>query len=358
MLDENIDNVKEFSIEQESFFKKFRVLLERSQTTTLSQAKDKNPKWKEEIVFLKAIVTGNANLYVYYDGNLTKFFFETKEVPIEQLVMIEYFDNEKLARNNLFRQQLFNHVKCEKMATSVFENLSYTLNALSAHFIAYNECTSEKKEPTVDYQSFDKKRKKQNIRLIAGVYNTTLSLDDGYIIYDGSVTIKNPIVKVGLDAEFFLPFNKNSWSIFINPMYGKYTIDKNYEGLINNPGFVENGTYINYDVKTSFSQLDVPIGLRYYKYINSSSKIFFNAAYVIGFIVSDSEIKITNNNNLVNADATLTVENTKGLAVGLGFSYKKLSAELRYDTARDLTATPLWKAKYGAVGVNFGYILF
>lgn len=358
-LQENIKNVKEFAIDQQSLYRKFQVLIERSQTTTVSQSYDKNPKWNDETIFLKAIVIGNANLYVYQEGNLTKFFYETPTVPIEQLVMIEYLDNERLAQNNLFRQQLFNNVKCEKMATSVFENIRYSLNSLSSHFITYNDCTSEKKEPIVNYQLFDTKRKKTNFRLMAGFYIASLQVDDPYVVYDASTKVSENIVKIGFDSEFFLPFNKNTWSIFLNPMYSNFNSNKNYDGRINNPGFAENGTTINYDIEARYTQIEVPFGLRYYKYITPSSKVFLNAAYVLGFTLSDSQVKITNNNNLVNADSpVLLFQNRNGLAFGLGFCYQRVSAEVRYNSTRDPTDSSLWQAKYSTLGLNFGFIIF
>jgi hypothetical protein len=356
---ENIKNVKEFAIDQQNLYRKFQVQIEKSQTTTISQSYEKNPKWTIETVFLKAIVSGNANLYIYQDGNLTKFFYETATVPIEQLVMIEYLDNYRLAQNNLFRQQLFNNVKCEKMTTNTFENIRYSLNSLSSHFITYNECTSEKKEPIVNYQLFDTKRKKTNFRLMAGFYIASLQVNDPFEVYDASTKTSESLVKIGFDSEFFLPFNKNSWSIFLNPMYSNFRSTNNYDGIIINPGFAEDGNIINYDIEARYTQIEVPFGLRFYQYISPSSKVFFNAAYVLGFTLSDSQVKITNNNNLVNADSPLLLfQNRNGLAFGVGFCYQRISAEFRYNTTRDPTDSSLWEAKYSSLGLNFGFVIF
>ncbi|TEB40704.1 hypothetical protein D0809_29250, partial [Flavobacterium circumlabens] len=49
---------------------------------------------------------------------------------------------------------------------------------------------------------------------------------------------KKVIFRIGAEAEYILPYNKNKWSVFVNPAYQKYEDEKDYSvysGFISNP---------------------------------------------------------------------------------------------------------------------------
>jgi len=148
---ENILGVSEFGIDNQSMYKRFDVNIERSQILTSNLQKTKSPIWKSETLFLHALVTGEASLYHYVDGNVSKYFYETKKTPIEQLIYIRYLGeggkdgissfSESVEQNNQFRQQLLNNVNCG-MTEKDFKSLDYNRNTLVKHFMDYNTCAS------------------------------------------------------------------------------------------------------------------------------------------------------------------------------------------------------------------------
>ena len=313
---------------------------------------------KLETLFLHALVTGEANLYSYVDGNITKYFFETKTTPIQQLIFIRYLDgqSENVQQNNQYKQQLLNSVKCGNMTDNDFRNLEYNKNSLVRHFLAYNSCNGNK--TGTDYNAATEgKRNFFDFLITAGAYMASASVTDPDHYYDMNTDLKKTIFKVGLEAEFILPFNKGSWSIFTNPSYEKFDPAESFTSLTNNPGFANDKQPVHLTVKMDYSSIEIPIGVRRYFFINPSSKIFANLMYVID-LSSSGNIVFTNSDGLTNANEFIPLSSKNNLAVGLGYTYKSFSGEIRYNLPRQLSSYLLWNVKYSTVGLNVGYRVF
>lgn len=360
---QNIIGVKEFGIDNVSMYKRYTVKIERSQNETGLLLKNKAPEWKEETLFLQALVTGEASLFSYTDGNVTKFFYETKQNPIEQLVYVRYISNdlnnsgidsfqESIKENNQFRQQLLNHVKCANTTDGSFKNIEYQKNQLVKHFVAYNSCYADTAK-NMNYSAKDDNREKFSLRFTPGVYMASLSISDPNNFYNMSTDMKQTIFRIGLDIEYIFPFNKGHWSIFTNPSYQKFDakesftkVSLNYNG--NNP--------INYNATIDYSSVELPIGIRRYFFLSPSSKIYANAALVIDVMLSsDQTVEFTNTNNLPNATKSLPLSSRNSMLIGLGYSYKRFSGEIRYYTQKELSNILSWNAKYSSFGLTVGY---
>lgn len=306
------------------------------------------------------MVTGEASLYDYVDSNITKYFYETKKTPIEQLVYISYAgDNsfvDSVLHNYQFRQQLHNNVNCGKSEKD-FEHIDYTRNPLVKHFVAYNACDGSPMKPSVNYDAAaDGKREFFALRVIGGVYSSKISLVDPQTYYNKTTDLSQIIFKFGLEAEYILPFNKGSWSVMVNPTYQSFARTKTYTGYVQNSGFANNGDPIHYTAKVDYSSIEIPFGVRRYFFINSASKIFVNAAYVID-LSSGGTIEFTNSDGLVNATDKVGISSRNNFAIGLGYAYKRLSGELRYNLMRQLSERLSWDINYTSVGFNLGYKL-
>ncbi|MDO9256789.1 MAG: hypothetical protein Q7U54_14820, partial [Bacteroidales bacterium] len=139
--------------------------------------------------------------------------------------------------------------------------------------------------------------------------------------------------RIGAEAEFILPFNKSKWGIIFDPSY-QYFNSSGQSGL---------GTK-----KINYQSIEFPIGLRHSFFFNENLKIFVNAFFIpatsIDFnsTISDLEIK--------------TWIST---AFGSGVAYKKLSAEVRYYTNRELLIKYLyWTTDYRRLSLILGYRIF
>ncbi len=134
-LESTISKVQEFAIGTIVKYKRFNTKIERSSMDINKLNKTREPQWRQEQLFLKVLVEGDANLYVYVDNAVQKYFFDTKTLPIEQLVQIRYLDNDNISTNyySYYKQQLSNNVNC-KNAAAYFKNLKYDTSALTNHF--------------------------------------------------------------------------------------------------------------------------------------------------------------------------------------------------------------------------------
>jgi len=348
----NISNIKEFGVGEIIKYKRFKINMEHSSTITNKLLKNRYPEFKTETVFLKVLVSGDANLYVYKDGTIVKFFYDNKNVPTEQLVYIRYI-NEKgeAAENNQFRQQLLNALKCDKIEQSEIAKIKYSESEISNIFLKSNSCGSSV-TPTVSYKRVQTKNPFA-LRVQAGVGTASLSLG-GFLENGNDINFKNEsVVKYGLDAEYILPFNKDTWSIFVSPVYHKLDFKKEYYGadVYGNP--IKNEAELNY--KT----IEIPVGIRHYFFLNTSSKIFVDAAYVIRAGENNSTIILSENRNDFYIDATYPIESNSNFALGLGYNYKSLGISVRLNTGRNLLSQySLTDARYTTIALMLSYKVF
>lgn len=254
----NIAAIKEFGIDNTSQYKRFTVKVEYSEANLNRLSKTKNPEWQEKTCFLETLVSGNASLYSYTDGNVTKFFYEVNQKPIEQLVYIKYYLNSiDIGENNQFRQQLLNNVKCEKTSEHSIAGIDYDKRELIKHFIVYNSYNSA---TSINYE-MKKERKVFSLKITPSINLVSLKVIDPKSQYNVSTDFKKTVFKFGIELEYTLPFNKNTWSIFTNPTYLKFDPTKHYE---KNDGVSYNGQTINYIATVDYSCIEIPIGIRRY----------------------------------------------------------------------------------------------
>ncbi len=354
-----IASVAEFGIDDISKYKRFKINIERSSNDLQDISKTKNPVWKEEVLFLKVLIEGDATLFSFSDKNIYKYFYETKKSPIEQLIRIKYISYEKnpgesfyddsIRENNQFRQQLYNNLKCDALPENLFENTKYDKSSLMNVFEKYNSCVGSN---TVTNYKEKAKKDAFNIKITPSINQTAaLFIDDPSVYYNLGTTIEaKTIFKIGAEFEYILPFNNNIWSIFTNPTYQKYNAEQTY---INNDGFGNQGVDITHNVVVDHSSLEIPIGIRYYVFLNKTAKIFINAAFVKN-IIGKSKFNFDDGDQILESSAR------SNYLFGVGYNFKKkFSAELRFNTAKNLLSDYFyWEANYSSFGIIFGYRIF
>ena len=356
---ESIASVTEFGIDNTSKFKRYKVNIERSGNDLKDISDSKNPKWKEEVLFLKVLIEGDATLFSYSDNSIYKYFLESKNSPIEQLIRIKYINYEKnpgeayfddsIRENNHFRQQLFNNLKCDAITAKDLENTKYTKSSLMSIFEKYNSCMGSDTST-----NFKEKTKKESIiiRITPSINLTSpLKIVDPNPYYNISTSINGkPVFKIGAEFEYILPFNNNIWSIFINPAYQKYGVEKTY---VKNDGFGSQGADVTYNVVVDYSSVEIPMGIRRYFFLKNNGKIFVNAAYINNSI-GNTKININNGKKILESGSS------SNFAFGVGGNFKnKFSVELRYNSSINLLRDYYqYKANYSSLGLIFGYRIF
>lgn len=355
-LIQTITTIQEFGIDNISKYKRFKVNIDRTSHNINVLSTNKNPIWKEEILFLKLLIEGDATLYSFSQENLTRYFYETKNTPLEQLVYMKYLSDEtnqeiynstdNIKENNQYRQQLYNNVKCDNTSESDLKKVTYRKSSLVKYFSKYNSCGTNS---VVNYE----KKSTENLfilKITPGINLASLSISDPNPYYNKSTKMDaKAIFKIGIEGEYTLPFNKNTWSLFINPTYQKYEAEKTF---VKNDGFGTRGKDVTYHLKADYSSIEFPIGIRHYIYLNKTSKIFINAAYVFG-VTGKTTLEYSDNTKLESGSRN-------NFAIGFGYDFKKrYSAELRFNAPRQILSDYIsWSAKYSTIGISFGYKIF
>lgn len=353
---ENLMGTSEFGIPGKRVYKRFKVEMERSSTQAASLQSSRDPNWVTETHFLQLLAAGHANLYEFEDGPVHKFFFDADGKPLTQLVMIKFDDGSGVTENNLFRQQLFNGVRCEKTPDADFRVIDYSRKSLAAHFERYNSCFAQ--AGSANLVKAERDGPSFAFRVVAGAQLASISLDDPDQYYDASYSTTKAGFRIGLEAEYLLPFGRKNWSFFINPGYQQLTVSDRYSANVINPGFFNDGDPLNYSIEMTYNTVEIPIGIRHYFNLGSRSRIAVDASYVVAFVMDAKDIVLQDHDGLANASDTLPVSNHNNFAFGLGYHYAKWSAGLRVTTPRVISELPSWKTAYFTYGLLLGYQLF
>lgn len=338
---ESINNVKEFSIDGDQKFIRATVMLDRSSANLDEMSDNKEPDFEKETVFLKYIIEGKAALLYYEDGNIARFFYNSEKSNPEQLIYKAYRINTgSIGYNEDYKKQITEHLKCD-IKTEQIQNTAYNIKDLTKLFTQYNECSGS---PIIEYKKNHEQKSYFHINIRPGVNFSNLEINstNGNVKSDFG---KNTSLRIGVEFEYVLPFNKNKWSLFVEPTYSYYK--SNLENVQNDVSYYQS----SYNTSIDYKFIEIPIGIRHYFFLNDKSKIFVNAAYTLSFDINSSfkyrtvEPEIISGNNLV---------------FGTGYKYNdKFSAEFRVGTSRNLFRNNFYlESNYNTVSVILGYTLF
>lgn len=330
-----IASVKEFGIANAATYKRFLVDIDRSRHEVDRLSTNINPEFGAETLFLKTLVEGPATLYVYIDGNIERFFYSSDGADVKQLVYKSYLtpDN-KIGRNLGFRQQLWLDLSCDKLTMNDAVNISYNKKDLTRYFLKYNGCknpvfinTGEQKNTLSPF----------SLSIKPGLDYSSLTIHhresaDRDIDYGNKVNYR-----LGVEAEYVLPFNKNKWALLAEPSYRYFKAEKN-DG--------------NKNLNVDYQSIELPLGVRHNFFLTNKSKIFISGFYVVEFAF-DSKIEFVEGTNLDD----LVIRPGRNAALGLGYNNdNKYSVELRYFTKRRLFEdTNYWSSEYNNLSVILGY---
>ncbi len=343
----NIELVKEFGIYNFSKYVRDIVSIDRSSNNVDNLSQDKNPLFKEEEIFLKVLVEGKANLYLFEEGNLKRFFYKKDDGKIEQLVYKTYKTKDnKIGKNTTFKNQLWNDLQCSIKESGNIHKLKYDIKELTNFFILYNQCVKEK------YITYNKRKKREafNLNMRLGLNSSSLSITQKNAANAKDTDFANESTfRIGLEAEFIMPYNKNKWSVIIEPNYQSYKSEKK-----RNLSNISGGVLIS---KVEYTSIELPLGVRHYFFLNKNSKIFINASIIFD-LSPNSLIKLER----IDGSEIDNLKIRAGSNFGFGTGYKlnnKYSIEIRYQTPREvLINTKSWESDYKNISLIFGYSLF
>ncbi len=342
LLTASISTTKEFSIINKIKFIREVVDIDKSTSDINKLNNDRNPDFVSKKVFLKVLVEGKSRLYSYKKGNLIRFFYRIDNSDIKPLIhKLFLVDGNQISSNNAYQQELWNNLKCADITSNSVKNTPYQENRLVSLFKRYNDCVGG------ESYSFNEKEKRDlfNLSIRIGLRNNTFRMErpnlDRELDYGSMLSFR-----VGLEAEFILPFNNNKWSIVAEPIIQSFKSSTETTNIVATNNFSTNEATLDYN------SIELPIGIRHYFHINSNFKIFANALYSLNL----------KNTSKIDFDIIGDLELSKVSfgTVGVGFVLKeKINLEIRHGFKRDnLWNSQRFESDYSHTSLIIGYNIF
>jgi hypothetical protein len=341
--------IKEFGIYNDVKYVTYNGDIDYSSDNIGDLSSNKEPEMKKVSVFLKEIVTGNKNLYSYQGQNVIRYFYSDSGSSIQPLIYKKYFFNgnsSQIAVNEEYIDQLKMIFPDDDNAQTLATKAKYTSSDLKKVFKAYNSKISG----TSDEQSFSetKKKSKFNLNIRPGInFYSPLKIAETY--RNEGLPSKTGF-RIGVEAELILPFNKNKWSVVVEPTFSLY----------NNKATIRTSDNLYNIHVDNYSFINVPVSIRHYMFINDKSKIFINAGInVLTLKTTSSEGFAVDYDGYVFDRLELSSSQSfKSATFGIGYNYDKYSIEARYNTSINLLEGkgPIADLKYTSLII--GYNIF
>jgi len=342
----NHSTAKEFGVTGFSRYVMADTKIDLSSTDVNRLSKMRDPEWSQQKLFLKVLVEGKATLYYYENSGLIRFFFSTtSDTSVYQLIYKEYFEQKdknyveefEISSNRKFQEQLWTNVRCTNTSVAEIEKLEYRKSDLVKYIVRYNECSGN---TNVVYEN-KKNGNSFHLKISPGINYSSLSVvnttDNRYNTDFGNQSN----IRIGAEAEFILPFNKNKWGILFEPTFQYFYNDKQM------PIF---------NTTITLNTVEFPIGLRHYFFLNKEIMLFANIIYIPSYCLtfgSTIEKQSTVSSIL---PSYLEIKPSQSYAFGGGIGYRKYSAEIRYYTNRNLLNNyASWYSDYQRFSFILGY---
>ena len=253
----SIEATMEFGIAGGATYRRNKVDIDKSTESLDGLVKSRNPEFIQETLFLKVLVEGKATLYQYDEENLLRFFYSVDQGSVSQLVYKMYqLPDGKVARNEMYKQQVMNDLKCECLKETDARRLKYTIEALTSYFESFNNANGStlKGSEKVGVPDLFK------LRIRPGVSSNSLQVASSYYFLDENYG-QQMAYRIGIEAEFIMPFNKNKWAIILEPGYSQYQSSPKNQ---------------YYTLTAEYRCIEINAGVRHYFFLGENSRIFIN----------------------------------------------------------------------------------
>ncbi len=337
-----MNDIQEFGIINYSTYKRFVVDIDRSSELVKKLSGTRSAEFEKDTIFLKALVEGSASVYEYGEIGLQRYFYIVDDQPIKQLVYKLYKSKyNKVGVNESYKQQLKVDLECEDIKLKKIEKLKYGRRDFIKLFSKYNRCRG------TDYRVWDKREERDLLNVMVSVGPSISSLSTrNELSLSRSVEVEDKVTLViGATAEFISYFNRNKWSLVLQPSFHYFSFEK----TINLDNIAGQPVVVNGDYKT----IDWALGIRHSLYFEDESRLFLNASYVPTFNFN-SEIQYTRIDGL--PTKTLEVNAGSSWAFGIGYNRNRAFVELSYRTPRELLVNYVfWKSTYKSLTLVLSY---
>ncbi|HCN50128.1 MAG TPA: hypothetical protein DIT10_13750 [Chryseobacterium sp.] len=346
----NPSSIKEFGIYNEVKYVTYNGDIDYSSDNISDLSSSKEPELRKASVFLKEIVTGNKNLYSYQGQNVIRYFYADSGAAIQPLIYKKYLfegSSSQIATNDDYINQLKTIFSDDSNAKTMVAKTKYTGSDLKKVFKAYNDKISGTSDE--QFSSEEKRKSKFNLNIRPGI-NFYSPVDIAGAYRNDGLPSKSGF-RIGAEAELVLPFNKNKWSVVVEPTFSLYS----NKATIRTSDNLYN---INVD---NYSFINIPVSIRHYMFISDKSKIFINAG--INFLTlktsSSKDYAVDYDGYVFDRLKLSSSQSFKSATFGIGYNYNnKYSIEARYNTSINMLEEkgPYADLKYTSLII--GYNIF
>ena len=347
---ESFLNVSEISIYNKSKYKRHNVDIDVNIIKDLDNlSTDRSIKLEYKSILLKVLLEGDATLFVNQSEKITRFFYtNNNNVTPKQLIYKKYINsNGAILSYDNYKQELLNNLMCKDISEKSLERITYTEGSLLSYFEKYNDCKN------YDYKIYEEfsDTKRFFFKIKAGATFASLSVDrvvNNRLDYSYQIDYESKVIPTyGFEIEYFLPVKGNKLSIYSDPKY------KSFSGLKNTQ---TSASGVREDVEIKYNSIEIPINLRYYKYLNSGGAFAFN----VGFFFTNnlnSSLEFETSQSPEFDDAK-EIQTKFSPVIGIGYHINKYSLELKYSNRNILNGSPLFTSGYGNLDLTMSYTLF
>lgn len=346
----NPSSIKEFGVYNEVKYVTYNGDIDYSSDNISDLSSSKEPELRKASVFLKEIVTGNKNLYSYQGQNVIRYFYADSGAAIQPLIYKKYLfegSSSQIATNDDYINQLKTIFSDDSNAKTMVAKTKYTGSDLKKVFKAYNDKISGTSDE--QFSSEAKRKSKFNLNIRPGI-NFYSPVDIAGAYRNDGLPSKSGF-RIGAEAELVLPFNKNKWSVVVEPTFSLYS----NKATIRTSDNLYN---INVD---NYSFINIPVSIRHYMFISDKSKIFINAG--INFLTlktsSSKDYAVDYDGYVFDRLKLSSSQSFKSATFGIGYNYNnKYSIEARYNTSINMLEEkgPYADLKYTSLII--GYNIF
>lgn len=328
-----LEDVREFGTENGPVYFREKINVDESPVVLHLLSSRRAPEYVEKVIFLKRMVSGPATLYVYRSSGITQFYYQLNGGTITPLVYKRYLnDDGKVASNFGFRQELLNALQCGDVPANRVARLNYKETDLESYFNRYNACVN----PGVETGSKVAGRETFNLRVTPGAELVMMKGEAFTRFNDGDKKHNTLSGRVGIEAEYILPFNKNKWGLLAEPSLQYYDSPLNLLGL---------------KLNANYWPVELPVGVRHYFFLPNNARLFVNGQAIFHLASWQSAAS--------RREREMEMRSKAGFALGAGISKGRWSGEVRYSLPRNGFASYVnIDVKHTKLMLILGYKLF
>lgn len=315
------NNMLGFGIGNSLQYDKFSVKISKASDDIDYMDRVKEFDLIQETALLKLLVDGKVQLYEYSSEGFTQYFIREGN-QVTTLLYKRYLLRDGIATNNQYKQQLSTMLICDSGELPDPVNLKYTASSLKKFVRSYNECNG-----TIN-NAFVIKERENNlvIKILGGVQNSSLEVNgnENRSFDFGNQTSFVPGIEIELR---FASKNDNMWSVFFDARRHTFEASTMTPFMV----FPSEMTFFR-ENRAEYKAVDFGLGARYYLSLGESSNIYFGVNASVD-LIGTREITLENfQDTRIEGNAPTGI-----FAVGVGYNWKNLSAEVRMHTNRDIS---------------------